>query len=168
LIRLLILDVDGCMTDGKITYTNTLDELKSFNVKDGFAIKQWLRLGYKAAIVTGRESKIVSHRADEMGVDYLYQGVKDKKEALLRIEELSKIGRNEMAAIGDDLNDYRLLKEVGLSFAPSDAVSIIQESVDVVLKKRGGEGAVREMIEYILKKEGRFEEYLEHWIGDSG
>ncbi len=164
MIELLILDVDGCMTNGKIIYTNGEDELKEFNVKDGFAIKQWMRLGKKVAIVTGRDSKIVERRARELGVDYLYQGVKNKLEALLRIKEDCGLDFKNIAAIGDDLNDFRLLKKVGISFAPNDAVDFLRSHVDVVLTKKGGDGAVREMIEYLLKKEGLFEEYLDFWI----
>jgi len=162
-IELLVLDVDGCMTDGRIVYTNSGDELKSFNVKDGFAIVAWKRLGKKVAIITGRTSKIVEIRAKELGVDYLFQRVKRKDEKLLELSKLSGIALEKIAAIGDDLNDYRLLKLAGLSFMPQDGVEEIKEVVDVILQKRGGEGAVREMIEYILKREGLFDQYLDYW-----
>ncbi len=163
MIDLLVLDVDGCMTDGHITYTSSGDELKSFNVKDGFAIVQWRRLGKRCAIITGRESSIVAYRAKELGIEYLYQKVKRKDEALLHLSAKSGVPLESIAAIGDDLNDYRLLQKVGRSFAPADAVDEIKEIVDVVLTKRGGEGAVRQMIELILKDEGLFEEYLNFW-----
>ena len=166
MIELLVLDVDGCMTDGSITYTNSCDELKSFNVKDGFAIVQWIRLGKKVAIITGRESKIVEHRAKELGIHYLFQGVKRKEQKLLEICKQEDISQSSVAAIGDDLNDFRLLKACGLSFAPSDAVDLIKESVDIVLKSGGGKGAVREMIEYLLQQEGLYESYLANWIGE--
>lgn len=163
MIDLLVLDVDGCMTDGCIIYTNSGDEIKKFNVKDGFAIVGWKRLGKKVAIITGRTSKIVQMRAKELGVDYLFQRVKRKDEKLLELSHQSGIPLEKIAAIGDDLNDYRLLKLAGLSFMPQDGVEEIKEVVDVVLKRRGGEGAVREMIEYILKKEGLFNQYLDYW-----
>ncbi len=163
MIELLVLDVDGCMTDGKITYTNSGDELKSFDVKDGFAIVQWRRLGKKVAIITGRQSKIVEYRAMELGIDYLEQKVKRKDETLKKLCEEAGISLENVAAIGDDLNDYRLLKSVGISFAPSDAYSYIKEHVDVILSRPGGSGAVREMIETLLKREGLFEEYLGFW-----
>ncbi len=166
MIELLVLDVDGCMTDGSITYTNSFDELKSFNVKDGFAIVQWIRLGKKVAIITGRESKIVEYRAKELGIHYLFQGVKRKEQMLLKICKQVGIAQSSVAAIGDDLNDFRLLKACGLSFAPSDAVDLIKESVDIVLKNGGGKGAVREMIEYLLQQEGLYESYLAYWIGE--
>ncbi len=166
MIELLVLDVDGCMTDGKITYTNSFDELKSFNVKDGFAIVQWIRLGKKVAVITGRQSKIVEYRAKELGIHYLFQGVKRKEEKLIDICNRENIPQSNVAAIGDDLNDFRLLKAAGLSFAPSDAVELIKESVDIVLKHGGGKGAVREMIEYLLQQEGLYESYLSFWIGE--
>ncbi len=164
MIDLIVMDVDGCLTDGSIIYTNSGDELKSFNVKDGFAIVQWLRLGKEAAIITGRKSKIVEHRARELGIEHLYQCVRKKDETLKNLSRHLGISLENVAAIGDDLNDYRLLKEVGLSFAPADAVDTIRQNVDVVLKKKGGEGAVREMIEYILRLDGLYEEYLHMWM----
>ncbi len=163
MIELLVLDVDGCMTDGRIVYTNSGDEIKKFNVKDGFAIVAWKRLGKKVAIITGRTSKIVEIRARELGVDYLFQQVKRKDEKLLELSKESGIPLQKIAAIGDDLNDYRLLRLAGLSFMPKDGVEEIKEVVDVVLDRTGGDGAVREMIEYILKKEGLFNEYLDYW-----
>ena len=166
MIELIILDVDGCMTNGKITYTNGGDEIKSFNVKDGFAIKQWMRLGKKVAIITGRDSKIVEKRAKELGVHYLFQGMDNKLEALKEISLSSKIEYENIAAIGDDLNDYRLLKSVGLSFTPKNGIEFIKNSVDVVLSKDGGEGAVREMIEFILEKERLLDKYYEFWTKD--
>jgi len=162
-IDLLVLDVDGCMTDGKIVYTNSGDELKAFNVKDGFAIVAWKRLGKKLAIITGRTSKVVEIRAKELGVDYLYQKVKRKDEKIKELSQESSIPLSSIAAIGDDLNDYRLLKKVGLSFVPADAVEEVKGIADVVLSKKGGEGAVREMIEYLLKREGLYERYLAFW-----
>ena len=163
MIELLVLDVDGCMTDGRITYTSSGEELKSFNVKDGFAIVAWKRLGKKVAIITGRESKIVEVRAKELGVDYLFQKVKQKEQTLLEISKASGIPLDHMAAIGDDLNDYRLLRSVALSFVPSDGVPEVKEIAKVLLKSKGGEGAVREMIEYLLRKEGLFQRYLDFW-----
>ena len=164
MIDVIVLDVDGCMTNGQIIYTNSGDELKAFNVKDGFAIVQWLRLGKKAAIITGRSSKIVEYRAKELGIEYLYQCVKRKDEVVRELSQKLGIGLERFAAIGDDLNDYRLLKEVGISFSPQDATTYIKDCVDVVLNAKGGEGAVREMIEYLLQKEGLYQEYLEYWV----
>ncbi len=166
MIELIVLDVDGCMTDGKITYTSSGEELKSFNVKDGFAIVQWLRLGNKVAIITGRISPIVEYRAKELGIPYLYQKVKDKRAALLELSQRSGVALENMAAIGDDLNDYRLLASVGYSFAPADAVEYVRNRVDYVLQKGGGQGAVREMIELLLRKNGQYQRYFQLWTGE--
>ncbi|WP_037947468.1 HAD family hydrolase, partial [Sulfuricurvum sp. MLSB] len=100
MIRLLILDVDGCMTEGKIIYTSEGVELKNFNVKDGFAIKAWLKMGHHAAIITGRDSAIVKHRAKELGIEHLYQGVKDKQSVAAQLCEKLGISPEEVAAIG--------------------------------------------------------------------
>ncbi|WP_457596586.1 KdsC family phosphatase [Hydrogenimonas sp.] len=164
MIDLVVLDVDGCLTDGKIVYTAAGDELKAFNVKDGFAIVNWLRLGKEAAIITGRESAIVARRAKELGIGHLYQKEKDK---LRRLETLCNelgIGPEKVAMIGDDLNDYRALRAVGRSFAPADAHHRVLDAVDVVLSHKGGEGAVREMIELLIREEGLEEEYLASWV----
>ncbi len=164
MIRLLVLDVDGCMTDGRIVYTNEGDELKAFDVKDGFAIVNWLRLGREAAIITGRRSGIVTRRAEELGISHLYQGVTDKLATLQRLCLERGIALDEVAAIGDDLNDYRLLKACGRSFVPDDAHHRVAAIADVVLSHKGGEGAVREMIELLIREEGLEEEYLSRWL----
>jgi 3-deoxy-D-manno-octulosonate 8-phosphate phosphatase (KDO 8-P phosphatase) len=163
-IKLLVLDVDGCLTDGRIVYSNEGDEIKAFNVKDGFAIVNWVALGRDVAIITGRQSKIVEKRAKELKIRHLYQGVKDKLTCLQNLCNELGIGLDEVAAIGDDLNDYRLLKACGRSFAPADAMHHIMGMVDVVLSRQGGDGAVREMIELLIRQEGLEEEYLSRWI----
>jgi len=163
-IDLIVLDVDGCMTDGKIIYTSSGDELKSFNAKDGFAIVQWLSLGKKVAIITGRNSTIVDRRAKELGIEYCYQGVKDKLATLTSLCNLLQVSFKSVAAIGDDLNDTKLLKAVGISFAPADATHHVTELVDIVLSKNGGDGAVREMVEMLIKQEGLQKEYLSRWL----
>lgn len=163
MIRLIVLDVDGCMTDGKIVYTNGGDELKAFNVKDGFAIVNWIRLGREAAIITGRQSKIVERRAGELGIRHLYQHVRDKLAMLKNLCEELGIGLEQVAVIGDDLNDYRMLRACGISFVPADAMHHVIDIADVVLSKNGGDGAVREMIELLIRQEGLEEEYLALW-----
>lgn len=163
MIKLVVLDVDGCLTDGKITYTTNGDEIKSFDVKDGLAIASWVRMGKRVAIITGRDSKIVQRRASELGINYIFQGIKDKKSKLLEIIEKENITLSEVAIIGDDLNDYQMLKSAGMSFSPENAVIDILNIVDIVLTHKGGEGAVREMIETIISKNGEKEEFLKLW-----
>lgn len=163
MIELLVFDVDGCLSNGQITYTEKGDEIKSFNVKDGLAISSWVRLGKKAAIITGRRSKIVERRAKELGINHLRQGVHNKLEILEEICKEEGISLAQVAAIGDDLNDYTMLKNVGNSFTPADGSEYIREISDVVLYNGGGQGAVREMIEIVIKDNGLEEEFLEIW-----
>ncbi len=163
MIELLVFDVDGCLTNGQITYTEKGDEIKSFNVKDGLAISSWIRLGKKAAIITGRRSKIVERRAKELGIHYLVQGAKNKLEVLDDIRKQENIEFSQIAAIGDDLNDYLMLKSVGKSYAPADGSEYIRELCHVVLYNGGGDGAVREMIEDVIKDAGLEEEFVKIW-----
>ncbi len=163
MIRLIVLDVDGCLTDGKIVYGESGEEIKAFNVKDGLAIKSWMRLGGEVAIITGRRSKIVERRAAELGIVHLYQGEKDKRR---RIETLcSGLGfsLNECAAIGDDLNDWGMLEAVGRSFAPADAAAPIAAKADRVLSRRGGDAAVREMIDILVHDNGDDDAFMALW-----
>lgn len=163
MIELLVFDVDGCLTDGQITYSENGDEIKSFNVKDGLAISSWIRMGKQAAIITGRRSKIVERRAKELGINYLFQGIKNKLEVLEGIRKELAIDYENIAAIGDDLNDYNMLNAVGESFTPADGSEYIREHCDTVLYNKGGHGAVREMIECIVKDNGLEEEFLKIW-----
>ena len=162
-IELIVLDVDGTMTDSHITYSETGDEIKSFNVKDGLAIASWRKLGRQVAIITGRRSQIVARRAKELRIEHFYQGVENKKEVLESLLEKLDISMENVAAIGDDLNDLSMLKAARISFVPRDASSYVDKIADVILTKKGGDGAVREMIEYLIKKEGLEAKYLELW-----
>lgn len=163
MISLLVLDVDGTMTDSRITYSQSGDEIKSFNVKDGLAIASWRKLGGKVAIITGRRSDIVARRAKELHIEYFYQGVENKKEVLEDLLEKLELSMEHVAAIGDDLNDLSMLKAVNLSFVPRDASIYVEKIADVILTKCGGDGAVREMIEYLIKQQGLEERYLALW-----
>ena len=156
MIRLIVLDVDGTLTEGGITYDAHGVETKTFNVKDGFAIVSWINLGMKAAIITGRTSPIVAKRAGELGITHLYQGVKDKAACLQSILDTEGLTWDNVAAIGDDLNDYGMLRDAGRSFAPADASLLIEDVVD-------GRGAVAEMIELLVKEQDLLEAYLAPW-----
>jgi 3-deoxy-D-manno-octulosonate 8-phosphate phosphatase (KDO 8-P phosphatase) len=164
LIELLVLDVDGCMTDGSITYTQNGDEIKSFNVKDGLAIATWIKMGKKIAIITGRKSEIVQRRASELNITHIYQGIKDKKSKLDEILEFEGLSYRNIAAIGDDLNDYQMLKSANLSFTPQNGVKDIKDIAKIILSSNGGDGAIREMIEYIVDKERLKERFLKLWV----
>jgi len=162
-IKLIVLDVDGTLTNGEITYTESGDEGKSFCVKDGLAIASWIRLGKEVAIITGRESKIVSRRAKELGIKHLYQGVKDKREVLQNILDELDLTMENVASIGDDLNDYSMLVSSKISFVPANASNYVKKIADIILSQNGGDGAVREMIERLIISEGLEDKYLKLW-----
>jgi len=162
-IHLLVFDVDGCLTDGRITYASDGQELKSFSVKDGLAIEAWSRLGGKVAIITGRNSSIVERRAKELNVAHVHQGVKNKVAILERILEEEHLTWENVAILGDDLNDQGMLIKAGWSFTPKDGAKQIRSLVNTVLTCKGGKGAAREMIELILENEGREKELEALW-----
>mgnify|MGYP002675775898 FL=1 len=154
-MKLLVMDVDGTLTDGKIYIGSKGEEFKSFNVKDGYAINEMLhKKGIKTAIITGRESEIVNIRARELSIDCVYQNVSDKVETLKQIVELYGISIDEVAYIGDDLNDFEAMKKCGITGCPADAVDEIKKISNYVSKYNGGEGAVRDFIEWIIKQRG--------------
>ncbi len=164
MIKLIVLDVDGCLTDGKIIYSSDGVESKNFNVKDGLAIATWIRMGNQVAIITGRQSDIVKRRADELGIQHLFQGIKDKDRVLKELVETLNLKFYEVGAIGDDLNDYNMLNMVGRSFTPQDGVKEIKEIVKSVLTRNGGDGAVREMIDTLVNENDQRDEFLSFWI----
>lgn len=162
MIEIIFLDVDGCLTDGGLYYTNLGDELKKFNVNDGFSIEQWNKMGKISAIITGKSSKIVEKRAKDLKIKYIFQGVKDKFSVAEEILKKEGLGFENAAAIGDDYNDIKLLNNVKMSFKPLNAMSEVK--ADIALSKKGGDGAVREMIEIIIKKENLSDVWLEKWL----
>ncbi len=162
-IKLIVLDVDGTMTDSRITYSENGDEIKSFNVKDGLAIAAWRKLGGQVAIITGRRSKIVERRAQELHIEHFYQGVAEKGAQLDALLEKLDIGYDEVAAIGDDLNDLQMLRKAAIAFVPADASTYVENEADVILSKKGGDGAIREMIEYLIRREGLEKRFVTLW-----
>ncbi len=164
MLKLVAFDVDGCMTNGDISYDSSGNEIKTFNVKDGLGIVTLNKIGIKTAIITGRESTIVKNRAKELHITYFYQGVKNKLEKLDEILEKEGIRYSEVAYIGDDINDTSILKSVGYSFAPSDACIYAKKASKIVLKRAGGNGAVREMIEILLQQCDLKERFVEYWV----
>jgi len=162
MIKLVLLDVDGTLTDGGIYRGNNGEELKRFNVKDGYAIVNAQKLGIEFGIITGRKSELVEIRAKELKIKYLYQGISEKTVILEEIMKKDSLSKEEIAYMGDDLNDLLIMKQVGLSGTPKDAVDEVIQVADFVSKKNGGSGAVREFIEYILKKDGKWEVFLKN------
>jgi len=163
-IRLLLLDVDGVMTDGKIIFDDDRKQTKAFDVKDGHGIKMLMRAGIDVALVTARESRVVEHRARELGIDLVFQKVTRKVEALQEIIRVKGVAEEEIAYVGDDLIDLPILRRVGLSVAVADGVDEVRQSVDYVTEKRGGNGAVREVCDLILKVQGKWDAVTERYF----
>ncbi len=157
---MLVLDVDGVLTDGGIVYTDRGEEIKTFHVRDGSGIRLWTTLGKKAGIITGRRSAIVERRAAELGIAFLTQGAEDKKGALLEMLAAANLTPERVAAIGDDLADVPMLRACGLAVAVADGCAEAKEDADYVTTARGGRGAVREVIELILRAQGAWQEIV--------
>lgn len=162
MIKLVLLDVDGTLTDGGIYRGNNGEELKRFNVKDGYAIVNAQKLGIEFGIITGRKSELVEIRSNELKIKYLYQGISEKTVILEEIMQKTELKKEEIAYMGDDLNDILIMKQSGLTGAPKDAADEVIQIVDFVSEKNGGSGAVREFVEYILKKDGKWETFLKN------
>lgn len=156
-IKLLALDVDGVLTDGTINIGSSGEVFKGFNAKDGLGISCALRYGVEVAIITGRFSEIIHRRAAELGIKYLYEGVRDKYAALEKLRKELKLEQQEVAYMGDDLNDLPAFKAAGLTFAPADAVAEVAAAAHIVTAACGGRGAVREAAELLLKAQGSWE-----------
>ena len=160
MIKLILLDVDGTLTDGGIYLGNSGEELKKFNVKDGYAILNAQKLGIEFGIITGAESELLKKRAEKLNIKYLYQGSSEKNVILDEIMQISGLQKEEIAYMGDDLNDIKIMKKSGFSGTPLDGVNEAKIIADFVSTKNGGEGAVREFIETILKRENLFQKFL--------
>ncbi|NLK62521.1 MAG: HAD-IIIA family hydrolase [Fusobacteria bacterium] len=162
-IKWLLLDVDGTLTDGKICMDNNGIETKNFNVKDGFAIANAIKYGLNIGIVTGRNSEIVKRRAEELKIHEIYQNVKDKTKILNEIENKYNLDRSEICYIGDDINDLGIMKQVGFAASPNDCVTEIKKISHMISSKNGGEGAVREIIEFILNSQGIWDKIIKSY-----
>ncbi|MSN26340.1 MAG: HAD-IIIA family hydrolase [Geobacter sp.] len=150
-IKLLLLDVDGVMTDGGIIYDGNGLETKTFNVKDGHGIKMLQRHGIEVGIITGRTSKVVEIRAAELGIELVYQGALKKLESYNDIKLRTGLADSQIAYIGDDVIDVPVMKRVAFAAAPADGLSDALKAADYVTRKEGGKGAVREVCDMILK-----------------
>lgn len=150
-IKLFALDVDGTMTDGKIYMSDRGELFKAFDIKDGMGIHELLREHQiKTAVITGRTSKIVENRAAELEIDFVCQGIRNKKYELERLMEGLHLEYEDVAFMGDDLVDLECMQLCGVCGCPADAVKEVREAADYVADSRGGQGAVREFIEWIL------------------
>ncbi len=163
-IKLLLLDVDGVLTDGRIIYDNQGNELKAFDVKDGHGLKLLQRSGVKVGIITGRSSAVVAKRAQELGIEILYQGALSKLGPYQEILAEQGLSDEQVAYVGDDVVDLPILRRVGFSATVADAVPDVQPLVDYVTTRPGGRGAVREICDLILRANGAWQELTERYF----
>ena len=154
-IRLFATDVDGVLTDAGMYYAESGDEWKKFNTRDGMGIKLLQRAGIITAIVTQERTKLVARRAEKLAIPELHQGVMDKLSCVREMAVRHGLTLSQVAYVGDDINDLETLKAVGFSATPADGMPQVAAVVDYVCQKKGGEGAVREIIEMILEAQGR-------------
>ena len=154
-IRLLLLDVDGVLTDGRLYYGNNGEELKAFNIQDGLGIKLLQRNGVKVGIITGRSSELLARRANELGIDLVVQGREDKLVALKEVLKTHDYRMEEIAFLGDDLPDVAVIRQVGLGVAVANARHFVVENAVWQTSASGGHGAVRELVEMILQAQDK-------------
>ena len=162
-IKLLLLDVDGVLTDGGIIYNDNGAETKVFNVKDGLGIRLLMEAGIHIGIVTGRRSNALYSRCKDLGINIIYDGVGNKIDVLDALLDQTGVSAEEVAFIGDDLPDLALMKRIGLSIAVENAHKTILDNADMITSAQGGYGAVREACEAILKAKGLWENILERF-----
>lgn len=163
-IKVLIFDVDGVLTDGKIIYDNNGVESKTFNVKDGQIIKHLKEAGVLVGAITGRSSEIVTKRCEELKLDFHYQGAHNKPEVFIQVCEQYGVQKDEVAYIGDDIIDLGILSQCGLAVAPADAMRYVQDHVNLVSEKRGGDGVVREVGDLILDSQGLLDDIVRNYL----
>ena len=166
-IKLILSDVDGVMTDGGIGFDNQGIEYKQFHVRDGLGIKLWQRAGHRFGILTARSSHIVKVRATELGIDLVRQGFDDKLSVAQQIFDQLKLEPHEVCYIGDDLTDWPLMQHVGLAVAVADAALEIQTAAHYKTSLGGGRGAVRQLVETLLKSQGRWDDLIRKYAGTS-
>ena len=159
-IKLILLDVDGVLTDGRLYYGNNGEELKAFDIQDGLGIKLLQKAGIDVGIITGRSSKLLTRRTEELGIELVVQGREDKLNALNEILEGRAIDLEEIAFVGDDLPDLAVIRRVGLGITPANGNHIVASQALWQTKKGGGQGAVREVAELILNAQGKLEALL--------
>jgi len=161
--RLLMMDVDGVLTDGRIIQDGHGHELKVFDVKDGHGIVMAHRAKLRTALISGRESETIRRRAEELGIELVFQKIWNKLEVYEKILVDTELTHDEVAYIGDDLIDIPLLRRVGLAVAVADAVDEVKAAAHLITQRPGGQGAVREVIELILRAQGHWDSLIERY-----
>ncbi|HXU93101.1 MAG TPA: HAD hydrolase family protein [Gallionella sp.] len=164
LIRLMAFDVDGVMTDGGLYLSDSGDEFKRFNSLDGHGIKMLRASGVEVAIITGRTSRCVELRAQNLGISHVYQGVERKLDAMLDLLNKLKLSRDAAAYMGDDVVDLCVMRHVGLSICVPESPRLVREHADYVTQLGGGRGAVREACEMIMSAQGTLDAQLSHYL----
>lgn len=154
-ILMLVLDVDGVLTDGKLYFDNAGNEMKAFNSRDGLGMKALQRCGIEVAVITGRKSAIVSQRMAQLDIRHVYQGCEDKLEAFTQLLETTGLNAEQVCYVGDDWVDLPVLLRAGLAISVADADEHVKEHVHWVTQRNGGEGAVREICNLILSAQGK-------------
>ncbi|OHB81567.1 MAG: phenylphosphate carboxylase subunit delta, partial [Planctomycetes bacterium RBG_16_64_10] len=157
-------DVDGVMTDGGVVFDNQGIEAKRFHIRDGLGIQLWQRAGYQFGLMSGRTSQVVRLRAGELGIDIVRQGVEDKLATALAIATDLKFDIEQVCYIGDDLPDVPLLRTVGLGLAVADAAEEVRRVAHYTTGRAGGQGAVREAVELILKNQNRWDDLMQRFF----
>ncbi len=163
-IKLLLMDCDGVLTDGRLWLTEDGGEQKTFNTHDGLGLSLLHRAGLRSGIITGRSSQSVTRRAEELGIEFVRQGDADKLAAFNSVLQLADVDENEVAYIGDDLPDIPLMQRSQFAVAVADAVEETRSVAHYVTQAEGGRGAVREVIEIILKSQGRWQELVDGYL----
>lgn len=163
-IRLLLLDVDGVLTDGNVTYLDDGQETKSFNVKDGLGLRLLMDAGIGVGIVTGRRAPALIHRCNNLGIELVFDGIQDKTTALKQVVDQVGVKPEHIAFIGDDLPDLPIMTRVGLSVAVGNAVELVQNNSHMQTTAHGGAGAVRELCEAILDAQGMWQNIVESYL----
>lgn len=164
-VTLLLLDVDGVLTDGKLIYDADGREIKAFHVRDGHGIKMLQHAGAEVGIITGRRSTIVEVRARELGVALVLQGVSDKRAAWQRVLQQKRLAATQTAYVGDDILDVPLMRVVGFAAAVGDAEDCVKQAADYVASRPGGNGAVREIAEFVLRARGAWNAVTAELLG---
>jgi 3-deoxy-D-manno-octulosonate 8-phosphate phosphatase (KDO 8-P phosphatase) len=163
-IKLLAMDVDGVLTDGGLLIGSDGTEFKSFNLLDGHGIRMWHRAGFKTAVISGRQSGATKRRAEELEISFIYQPCDNKLDCFNDLLAQSGLAPKNIAYIGDDVMDIPLVKRAGFGIAVANAVDELKSCAHYVTSGKGGNGAVREVIEYILKNTGKWEELMQRYL----
>lgn len=149
-ITVFLMDCDGVMTDGRIYFTEKGEAMKVFHVRDGQGIAMWHKAGFRSGVISGRDTGIIQVRADELDIQWVFTGSRDKVADLEKILAEAGVSEEECAFIGDDVGDIEIMKRVGLGIAVADAADDVIDAADMVTEKKGGKGAIREVIEMLL------------------